>query len=109
MAYCTVLRGTPEVTEKRPPAFDFDELSLLARNDPERFAKTRDALIKTCMARFGSFPGLDGLQSKLDTDRYSVGPGMTSCNRYLEAMEHSIGRLKRLAEQLERAVQDVPN
>lgn len=97
------------MTEKNLPVFDFDKLSLLARNDPERFAKTRDALIKMCMARAGPLPSLDDLQSRLDADRYSVGPGMTSCDRYLEAMEQSIGRLKRLVEQLERAVQDVPN
>ncbi|MBW7901305.1 MAG: DUF3135 domain-containing protein [Rhodocyclaceae bacterium] len=99
----------PDMTEKNSPAFDFDELSSLARNDPERFAKTRDALIKTCMARSGTFPGLDDLQRKLDADRYSVGPGMTSCDHYLASMQHSIGRLKRLAEQLERALQDAPN
>lgn len=88
--------------KEQPPysRFDFDELSALARSDPESFDRRRQALIDDSIGHGSDQRRLRGLQCRIDLERMRAHTPLKACLRLSSLMWDSFNELHELTATL---------
>lgn len=76
--------------------FNFDEMSRLAKTSPEQFAERRAALVTDAIAKAANPASASQLQSSIDQQRWSTGPGLKVCELLLAEIEDNLDALQRI-------------
>ncbi|MDO8933072.1 MAG: DUF3135 domain-containing protein [Rhodocyclaceae bacterium] len=66
--------------------FDFEEMTRLAKTDPDEFVRRREELIQQFIARTSRPTDLANMQMDLDATRYCASPGMQAGGKITEML-----------------------
>lgn len=86
--------------------FDFEYMTKLAKDDPDAFARCREALIGQLFAGATQSQDLANLQLYLDATRYSLPQGIASSERMVGMMIESMELTALALVELDALLQD---